>query len=207
MSSTAAFFSPVDLSSLIRDPLCYFFSVYGGPSKFFWDPDEKKRTVEIEFLNNLHKITYNERPRILIDRGGYQVGKTGLTDNLATAKPFSETKGLTDRMNFIMYSGQAQVIVEAVQQGSCEILTDMVQHFLLWTKPYLCETQAFKDFAYPMTVGSCELDAAAEGKEKFRNTISVPWMREERWIVKNDSVKIKEFTLNMQPSQATITGN
>lgn len=192
-------FSPINLSSLIVDPLRYFFSTYTSPTTFFWDPDEKKRTVEIEYMNNLHKIPLNERPRILVDRGAYQVGKTGLTENLAEAKTMSDTKGLKDITNFLMYQGTATVIVEATQQGSCEILTDMVQHFLLWTKPYLCTTQMFKEFAYPMTVSSCELDAGSEGKEKFRNTISVPWMREEMWNVRDDSIKIKNFSLQFNP--------
>jgi hypothetical protein len=192
------FFSPVDLGALILEPLRYFFNTYTDPSTFFWDADEKKRTVELEYVNNLHKITYNERPRVLVDRGPYQVGKTSITDNMSAGKSLSETFGLRDIENFIMYSGQAQVIIEAVQQGSCEIITDMVQHFLLWTKPYLCETQNFKDFAYPMGVSSCELIPAEEGKEKFRTTISVPWMREERWRVRNDSIKIKNFVTNLQ---------
>jgi hypothetical protein len=190
-------FSPINLGALILEPLRYYFSTYTTGTTFIWDPDEKKRTVEVDYMNNLHKIVPNERPRILIDRGSYNIGKMSLTDNMAEQKRFSETMGLMDRINFLLYSGTATVTIEATQQGSCEILTDMAQHFLLWTKPYLCDTQGFKDFAYPMTVSSCDLDPQTEGKEKFRCTISVPWMREEEWSVKNDSIKIKDFIYNL----------
>jgi hypothetical protein len=118
---------------------------------------------------------------------------------MSSAKTMNQTMGLHDIENFILYSGQAEIIIEATQLGSCEIITDMVQHFLLWTRPYLCSTQGFKDFASPMTVSNCDLDGSSEGKEKFRVTITIPWMREERWSVKNDSIKIKNFILNLQP--------
>ena len=193
-------FSPVNLSALILEPLRYFFATYTDPSTFFWDPDEKKRTIELEYMNNLHKIPFNERPRILVDRGTYSVSKMSLTDNMSSAKTMNETHGLKDIENFVMYQGQAQIIIETTQLGSCEIVTDMAQHFILWSRPYLCSTQGFKDFASPLVVSSCELDGSSEGKEKFRSTISVPWMREERWSVKNDSIKIKNFILNFQTS-------
>lgn len=193
----ASFFSPVDLGSLILGPLRYFFNTYTSPTSYYWDADEKKRTVELEYMNNMHKITFNERPRVLVDRGAYSVGKFSLTDNLATAKTLTEAAGLTDRENFVIYSGQANIIVEAAQQGSCEILTDMVQHFLLWTRPYLCETQGFKDFGSQLSVSSCEF-TGEETNGKFRVSIVVPYMKEERWRVNNDSVKIKNFVINMQ---------
>lgn len=195
--SDAAFFSPVDLSSLILGPLRYFFNTYTSPTSFYWDVDEKKRTVELEYSNNMHKITFNERPRILVDRGPYSVNKFSLTDNLAEGKTMNETFGLKDINNFVLYQGQATIVIEAAQQGSCEILTDMVQHFLLWSRPYLCETQGFKDFASPLSVSPCEF-VGDETNGKFRVSISVPYMKEERWRVTNDSIKIKNFVINMQ---------
>lgn len=193
-------FSPVNLSALILEPLRYYFATYTSSSTFFWDPDEKKRTIELDYMNNLHKVPFNERPRVLVDRGTYSVSKMSLTDNMSSAKTMNETHGLKDIKNFVLYQGQAQIIIETTQLGSCEIVTDMVQHFILWSRPYLCSTQGFKDFASPLVVSSCELDGSSEGKEKFRSTISVPWMREEQWSVKNDSIKIKNFILNFQTS-------
>jgi hypothetical protein len=198
------FFSPVDLSSLILGPLRYFFSTYTDPSHFHWDPDEKKRSVELDYSNNMHKIPFNERPRILVDRGSYSVNKFSLTDNMSSGKTMSETFGLKDIKNFVIYSGQASIIIEAAQQGSCEILTDMVQHFLLWSRPYLCETQGFKDFASPLSVSSCEYDGS-ETNGKFRVSISVPYMKEEEWQVKNDSIKIKSFVINMQADGVNLS--
>jgi hypothetical protein len=191
-------FSPVNLDALILLPLRYFFSTNTSPSTFYWDPDEKKRTLELDYMNNLHKIPFNERPRVLVDRGSYTIPKMSITDNMAVAKTMDQTFGLTDLENMVIYQGQASVTIEATQKGSCEILTDMVQHFLLWTRPYLCNTQGFKDFGLPMTVSECELDAEDEGKEKFRVVITLPYIKEERWKVRNDSIKIKNFVTTYQ---------
>jgi hypothetical protein len=154
--------------------------------------------LELDYMNNLHKIPFNERPRVLVDRGSYTIPKMSITDNMAVAKTMDQTFGLTDLENMVIYQGQASVTIEATQKGSCEILTDMVQHFLLWTRPYLCNTQGFKDFGLPMTVSECELDAEDEGKEKFRVVITLPYIKEERWKVRNDSIKIKNFVTTYQ---------
>lgn len=188
------YFNPHYIEALIAEPLKYFFSTYTKNSKFVWDEDEKKRTVEIEYKNNVHMVTDNERPRILVERGTYQITKTGLTDNLAEAKSVYETSGLEDRINMVFYQGNASLIIEARQKGSCEILADMASHFILWSRPFLCSTQGFKEFGLPMTVGECELDAGAEdGVEKFRVQIQLPYMKEEHWRVANDAVKIKNI--------------
>lgn len=140
-------------------------------------------------MNNEHKIPFQQRPRVLVDRGSYQVTKTGISDNLATAKAFSETNGLMDKINFVLYSGQATILIEARQQGVCELVTDMVTHFIVWSRPMLCDSQGFKELGLPMSVSSCELlSASSEDGIKFQTTVTVPYMKEEQWRVRNDAI-------------------
>lgn len=190
-------FSPLTVTSLIVGPLRYFFSTYGSTNKLVWNDDPKQRTVEIDSLNNLHQITFDERPRILVDRGAYQMEKTGLSDNLAQGQPFSVTSGLEDRINFILYTGMAQITIEARQQGVCELLTDMVTHFIAWSRPLICDTQGFKEFGMPMQVSPCELSPNQEEDEKFQVVVQLPYIKEEQWHVKNDGIILKAINTSV----------
>lgn len=197
-------FSPLTTSALILGPLRYFFSTYGAKNKLVWDEDPKKRTVEIAHLNDLHKIPLEERPRILVDRGSYMITKTSVSDNMAQAKSYGQTKGLDDRINFIMYQGTASVIVEARQQGVCEMLTDMVTHFIAWTRPLLCNSQGFKEFGMPMQVSECRLLEQGENDEKFQVTIALPYIKEEHWQVRNDGIILKSVAASIQDAVGLV---
>lgn len=191
-------FSPIVVGSLIIEPLRYFFSNYTKQYNLVWDKDEKKRTMEIAYINDFNKIPFEEKPRILVDRGQFRIDKSGVTDNMASAKSVFETKGLDDRKNFVLYSGAANIIVEAKNQGTCELLADMVIHLFLWSRPFICSSQGFKEFGMPMSVGPCEPDSNEDTK-KFRVSITMPYIHEEMWHVNNDALKIKNFIMTMTP--------
>jgi hypothetical protein len=198
-------FSPLTVSSLIIGPLRYFFSTYGSSNKLVWNDDPKIRTIEIDEYNNLHQITFDGRPRILVDRGGYRMDKTGISDNMAQAQAFSQTQGLEDRINFILYSGTAQITIEARQQGVCELITDMVTHFIAWSRPLICDTQKFKEFGMPMQVGTCDLLPNQEEDEKFQVVIQLPYIKEEQWHVKNDGIILKAVNTTVIPGPVIVT--
>lgn len=189
-------FSPTLVPSLIIEPLRYFFATYGGSSKLVWDADDHKRTVEIGHMNDFFKIPLEERPRILVDRGGFQISKVGLTDNLAEQERMKETHGLKDRINMLLYQGTATMIVEARNMGTCEILADMASHFLAWARPEICDSQGFKDFAGQMNVTPCQM-TERENTEKFQVQIMIPWIKEEHWRVRNDGIIIKNILNNL----------
>jgi len=187
-------FSPLLISNLIVKPLRYFFSNYAGED-FLYDSDPKKTKIEIGSINDFHKIAIQEKPRILVNRGSFRYNGVGLDDNLAQGKSMFQTKGLQDKANMVLVQGEASVIVEARQEGTVELLADMVGHFLIWTRPFLCNTQGFKHFALPQTVSEPTL--GKEDKEIFQVTIQVPYMMEEQWNVKSDALKLNEFFLTL----------
>jgi hypothetical protein len=191
-------FSPLLVSKLVILPLRYFFSNYAKAYDLVWDEDEKIRTIEVGHMNDYHQIAIQKNPRVLISRGDYQINKVGITDNLAEALP-SQLHGSDDRVNMVLISGNAQIIIEARQQGTCEILADMVSHFITWSRPFLCDTQGFKEFGLPMVVSDCTPDQ--EDKEKFKVVISIPFMMEEKWTVRQEALSLKSFfvSLSKQP--------
>lgn len=190
-------FSPLLISHLLIKPLQYFFSFYAGPD-LAYDSDPEKTKIEIGAYNDLHKIPIQMKPRILVNRGNFEVGKVGLTDNLAEGKKLFQTKGLTDVTNMVMINGTATVTIEARQEGTLELMTDMVAHFLVWSRPFICNTQGFKNFAMPLSVSQPTL--GKEDKELFQATIMIPWTMEEHWNVKSDALKLNDFFLELKGS-------
>ena len=182
-------FSPGYLSSRFIEPIRYFFSNYSGPN-LKWDLDPKLSTIEIESINNFDLVNVQMKPRILVSRGGYSMNTVGLTDNLAEQKPFTETYGITDRKNMILLSGQVQILIQAKNEGTCEIITDMLTHFIGWSAPFLCDTQHFKSIGKPI-VSPCTPNR--EDVEIFEVSLGIPWSMEEMWETANDGLKLKQF--------------
>jgi hypothetical protein len=185
-------FSPILVSNLIILPLRYFFSHYAG-SDLKYDSDPATSKIEIGSVNDFNKIEIQAKPRVMVNRGSYSITKTGLTDSMAEGETMNETKGLRDERNMVFINGSASVMIESMNEGTGELVTDMVSHFLVWCKPFICNTQGFKDFASPLTVSDPQV--GREDKEIFQTTISVPYMMEEHWNVKTDALKLKGFFL------------
>lgn len=187
-------FSPLLISNLLIQPIRYFFSHYAGPD-LIYDTEPEKTKIEIGAYNDLHKIAIQQKPRVLVNRGNYDVGKVGLSNDLAQGKTFLQTKGLTDIANMVMINGMASITIEARQEGTVELITDMVSHFLVWTRPFICNTQGFKNFAIPLTVSAPTL--GKEDTELFQTSILVPYTIEEHWNVKSDALKLNDFFLTL----------
>ncbi len=190
-AQASSLFSGGFLASLVIAALRYFFQTYG--QDLAWNSDPTKSGIEIDTVNNFHDVTIGPKPRILIDRGQYGMSSSGLTDNMAEQKNVGLTKGLTDRINFVLYTGQIDIYIQSRQEGTCERVTDLAQHFLVWSAPYLCNTQGFKQFAKSIVVGPCT--PSSEDVEIFQVQISTPWVKEESWRVFNDGITIKGIDL------------
>jgi len=188
-------FSPALISSILIYPLRVFFSNYAGPDLKF-DIDPKNSKIEIDSLNNLNKEAIQPKPRILVNRGTYTVDRVGMSNNLAEGKSPIETKGLKDSVNMVMITGQAQIMIEARHEGTMELITDMVSHFIVWSRPAICNTQGFKEFAMPLSVSDPRL--SKEDREIFQTVIMVPYIMEEHWKVNDDAIKINNIYLDLK---------
>lgn len=175
-------------------PLRYYFSTYTNGANLLWTEDDNTRTIDIEESYDFNKTSIQEKPRIVVTRGSFGVQKTGITENLAEARPIAQVGGIGEATNFIMYQGMAQILIEARQKGTCELIADMVTHFILWTKPILCQTQGWKEFGYPLSVGDCiGVQDEDPNLTKFQVQLQVPWQKEEMWYVRNDGPALRKI--------------
>lgn len=185
-------FSPNFVETLLIKPFRYFFTVYGG-SDLKYSDDANQSGIEIGEMNDFLKLPIQFKPRVIVDRGPYSVRLPGLSDGMAERRPVGETRGLDNRTNMVFYEGTLSITIDANQKGTCELITDMVTHFLVWTKPFLCDSQGFKNFANPLNISRCTV--AKDEKEFYQVTVLVPWSMEELWRVNQDAQKINQFFL------------
>lgn len=179
-------------------PLRYYFSTYTSAANFVWNEDEKLRTMDIFESQDLNRVPLGEKPRVVVTRGGFQVTGTGLSNNLSSGVSFGAQRGNQHNTNMVMYQGQAQVLVEARTKGACELLADMVMHFIGWTQPLLCDTQGWKQFGLPLQVSDCMITGGEDPSVvKFQVQINLPWLKEERWLSRTDGPELKKLLLEV----------
>ncbi len=95
----------------------------------------------------------------------------------------------------VWVDGAAQIIIETSQEGTCELIVDMVTHFIAGTSPIIANTMGFKEFGLPMSISSCDVDK--EDVEKFKVVLTVPYMFEDHWRVTYDALKFKSIYVNL----------
>ncbi len=187
--------TPITIGALILEPIRHFFHQRGPDSFLYWDPDPKKTKIDISMVNDAAKELSDYGLQILVDRGGFQVNKSGLSDNMLDAKTMEETKGLQDRRNLLIYQGQATITVKARNEGNAEVMTDMVMHVLQWSRPHIADVLGFKDFALPMNVSPTRPEKP--DAEVFVVQISVPYMMEDVWRSHNDALKLRDLFITI----------
>ena len=184
-------FSPLSVHYAALEPLRYLFS-FVPPEDLRYHPDPKQTKIIIGSVNDKNDDSAIQgKPRILLNRGSYGVGKMGLTDNMAEGEPFSVTGGSRDQRHTTMIQGVLALTIEASSEGVCELLADMVHHFIVWTRPHICATFRFKEFGLPLQVSEAQMDS--EDQEKFKIMISVPYSIEDSWTLKEDALKLHGF--------------
>lgn len=187
------YFSPLLITSSVLVPLRYFFSTYSKDKGLVWDTDEKLRTIEIGDFHDYNKIAIQERPRVLVSRGGYAVNTVGVSNSMAESASVHARQGLVADTRMLLYSGMATVLIEARNKGTCELVTDMVTHFLSWSRGEICNSQGFKRFADPLQVSECT-PTQDQDTPTFQVTIQVPYVKEELFTMRTDGVLLKAFS-------------
>lgn len=191
-------FSIGAIAQAIIQPLRYHFAKYGQSANLMWSENDTERTIDIFEAFDGNRLPMQNRPRIVISRGSFSAGKVGLTDNMAEAKPFSQTRGNKDITNFTIYQGAATVTVEARNKGTCELIADMAAHFLLWSRPIICDAMEWKDFASPLSISDCVAEMNEDPNLNiFQVQMQVPWTKEEVWKVNTDGAELKKILLNV----------
>jgi hypothetical protein len=186
-------FSPAYISSLIVQPLRYLYGKY-VESDILWNIDPKISGIEIDTINNYNKIAIQTKPRILVSRGEYSIRSMGLTDSLAEGSS-SRSPGPKIERRFMMVNGVSQILIESLNEGTCERLVEKTENFLAMSGPMIANYHGFKQFAMPLSVSSCV--PGKEEVETFSCTINIPWARELSFQVVEDGLEFKNFILSI----------
>lgn len=190
-------FSPAYISALLVRPLRYFYENH-APQDLRWSDDVKKSQIEIDTINNFNKHGVELKPRILVSRGQYSVKPVGLTDNLAQGRGIYASQGTRNSTNMLLIDGVAQILIEARNEGTCEKIVDLTQHFIAWSGPLIAEAHGFKMSFLPLNVSTCT--PSREDTEIFTCTINLPWTKEEHYkTASGDDIKLKNFLLTITP--------
>lgn len=177
----------------IVDSLRAFFLEVGPSANLTWDPDPKKRILDIRDSYDQNSTGVQDLPRIIVSRGPVTTDKSGINSNFAQETPFTVRKGDKSLVRFGIYSGSASIVIEAANKGSCEQIADMVTHFIVWTWPELCDTYGWKEFGMPFQIGECVASSEDPNITKYTIQILVPWMIEEAWQLSTLSPLLKKI--------------
>lgn len=189
-------FSPLRHYEALRNPLVYFFSNYqpGGKYGLTFDTDETKTNLLITSVDNYYEVKADVKPRVLISRGSYSYTQLGIDNSLAESQGPYANAGLNNSMKMVTLAGTSTIKIQARNQGTCDLLTDIVSHFYAWTGPLLCATYGYLTFAKNMEVSDLdpvEGSGTGDSPTLFQVSVSLPWSREERYNYGQVGVKLK----------------
>lgn len=183
-------FSPLALEYLILESLKEFFHVY-APEQLKYSHDELETKIEIGAIHNFNKVNLQTKPRILFDRGGYNIEGVGFNESLYSSEGPMNNGGLSSQQNLALINGMATLFVDSRNEGTAEVVVDLVTHFFFWSRPFICNMVGLKNFAKPMSVSQCS--PMREDTEIFRCVISFPYSVEESWVVNKDAINLKDI--------------
>lgn len=183
-------FSALTLKRLLVSSLREFFASEGVPEQFRYSSELNESKIEISSINDFHKINLQVKPRIMLDRGVYTVSSSGLNDGLYESQGHMNNLGATNRTNTSFITGNSSFVIDSRQEGTCELLTDIIAHFLVWSRPFVCNALGLRSFGNPISISPCS--PMREETEIFRCAVSFQYIADEYWINTRDSVILKD---------------
>lgn len=188
-------FNPLSTATITRDVLRRLFREF-APDECKWDPDEKKSKIVIGTANDFNtREGIQQLPRILVQRGAVMQRMTSISDNLREVKGEKSNLQKIRRQDL---DGSIQIIVEATNEGACEVIGDYVRILISWSKPYLELDFGFQAFAREMQLSECMPDR--EDKEKFKIVVTIPYRVEDGWMTESDAFRLKNIFLDLKSS-------
>ena len=181
--------------SMIRDVMRQFFKEYVG-SDYKWNEDPKENKIWIGTVNDYNSNEEIQKfPRILVQRGSIQSSVRTITDEHYDNSPAKDNPKESNDTHMRVVEGQLIVIVETTNEGSCEVLADIVRSFFTLSKSTIESDFGFLAFARSVSMSECIPDK--EEKEKFKIQIVIPFMVEEFWVTRLTGVKIKALFMDI----------
>ncbi len=186
-------FSPLYVVTFIRDLLRTMFTEYGAT--YTWDVDPRKSNITIGTVNDVNS---NERiqqmPRILVQRGELLIADQFISNSAETTKDGGVPEGGSETFRKDV-NGSINLVIESVNEGSCEEVADYVRRFIGWSKPFIETRFGFQAFGKQFHISTCDLDH--EDKEKFKISINIPYIVEDRWQKTGNLIKLNHIFNNL----------
>lgn len=141
--------------------------------------------IRVGTVNDRHDDNEIQKtPRVLVQRGSIQ-GSVHLLGS-GFVQETSEQKVFRQDVR-----GDITIVVEAIQEGTCEEIAEYIRKFLVWSRQFYEVKFGFQSFANQIMVSPCDMDG--EDTEKFKITISIPYVIEEQWSVKDITPRINHI--------------
>lgn len=195
LNRSSAKFHPLLITRTLVRVFQFCFSQMPNPD-YRWDADPLKSALDIRVVNDTTEQTnegIQKRPRIIVGRGSYTISESGIGQSMTEAVPVQEAKGADKSRHMHVINGSFSIIIEANNEGTVEMLTDMVSTFLTWSSTHICNTFGFNRFALPLFVGEPSLDK--EDTEKFKVVINGNYLAENHYKITKDSYKLAAMNL------------
>ncbi len=190
-------FNPASVAPTFRDILRYLFRTSA--------PDTVKYTESGHSAIDIRVMDDQEpdhapgaRPVILINRGDYTLGNVAISDNAAEFG--LSPQGQQDRTTFMTFArGAANIRIMTWNFGTCELLGKLTMQYLVASKPYICNSQGFKDVG-PVAVSRPLRDK--DDKDKWIIDIQLPWSLEMHWKVQNIGPRLRGILSSLEETQS-----
>ena len=194
-------YNPLYVVTFIRDLFRSMYLEYGGED-FAWNKDPRLSKVAIGTVSDVNSDERIQQfPRILIQRGSSSCQSQFIANNLESSKDGGVSAGGTEDYRQDI-TGSINIIIEAVNEGTCEEVCEFTRRFICWSKPFIESTFRFQAFAKVVQIGACEMDQ--EDSEKFKININIPYIIEDRWSKSGDLVRLNHIFSDMFNTDTVI---
>jgi hypothetical protein len=146
--------------------------------------DMADMNVHVQMINDRNEEKIQVMPRVMLQRGPYRSGTQFIGSGL-------QSNATADTIMRQDVNGMFMFLVEAREEGECEIISDYLRKFLSWSRPLIESKFGMQRFGSDIDISVCEM--VGEDTEKFKITISVPYIVEDRWKVTDYSMRISHI--------------
>lgn len=190
-------YNSLHVVTFIRDLLREMFFEYGG-DYHSWNSDERLSKIRIGTVNDHNQDgSIQQMPRIMVHRGPSNISSQFLNNNLEATWGGGLPRGGHNSYRQDI-NGSIDLLIEATNEGTCEVLAEFTRKFLCWSKPFIESKFGFQAFGRQIMISTCDQDE--EDIEKFKISISIPFIVEDRWKLEGNLTRLNHIFHKLTPT-------
>jgi hypothetical protein len=196
---------PLLLTGLFRDMFIRHFSaeesIRANDLKQFVWKDDASSGILIESVYRWRGDLVEKRPAILVKRNAYRQTRLGINDNvmgMGTSGALYENERGAISLHTVNWVGSHTIFCIHGTGASCEILaTEVVDELTMFT-PAIRQYLSLMDFQVTEVGAISELE---EASENYVIPVTVGWVYNKTWELKQDSLPLREVVINLEPNK------